>query len=74
MTRPPSITTKPALLLIRNGRQWWTCPACKKTLGEVTAGHVEVKIGPRQITLISDVTVQTCPQCGAASMYEREAA
>lgn len=74
MTNFPTIATKPALVVTRNGRQWWLCSDCKKTLAELTAGHVEIKVGPRHITLISDVTLQTCPQCGAASVYEREAA
>lgn len=61
-------TVAPARIETTQGRRWWKCPACGRTLGEVTSGKLIIKIDGRFIKLpiVAGVS-QVCPRCGGES-------
>jgi hypothetical protein len=66
-----------ARIVTTNGRTWWRCPACGRTMGEVDGGVVVVKSGDRVLVLTIGAGVsQRCPNhaCGAWSRMDAEAA
>lgn len=66
-----------ARIVTTNGRRWWRCPECGRTMGEVDGGIVVVKSGDRVLVLTIGAGVsQRCPNlsCGAWSRMDAEAA
>lgn len=62
MVAAPS--SRPARVVAVDGRRWWRCPGCGKTLGELREGRVVVKVGDRRLSLPAMVGLdQTCPAC-----------
>jgi hypothetical protein len=52
-----------------NGRQWWRCPCCRRTLAEIVGDRIVVKVAHQTVRLprVGDVD-QPCPRCGAVSV------
>lgn len=53
-----------------NGRRWWRCPECNRTMGEIDGNAVVVKSGDRVLVMrIGAGVEQRCPNlsCGVWS-------
>lgn len=58
----------PARIETAQGRRWWKCPACGRTLGELTGDRLVIRAGDRTIKLpIVPGTEQECPRCHGES-------
>jgi hypothetical protein len=57
-----------AVILEREGKRWWRCPCCRKTMGEFVGWRLIVMTHGRTFTfpLVIGMT-QTCPHCGQES-------
>lgn len=52
-------------------RRFWKCAVCGRTLGEITAEKLIVKVGERIIRLpLIAGTEQICPRCGGENRLE----
>lgn len=52
-----------------NGRLWWRCATCGRTLGELIAGRIVIKAGDRLVIAPAGAAIeQRCPMCGGMSV------
>jgi hypothetical protein len=60
-----------AVIFTRAGRQWWLCPNCRATMGELIGARLVVIAGRRHLTFpLTPGLRQTCPKCGTESEYQ----
>lgn len=68
------VTLYPARIVERQGRQWWLCPVCAKTLAEVIGDRIVIRVHERVIGMARAKTPdQVCPQCGTHSVLDEVA-
>ena len=66
-TRPERV---PVLTDVQ-GRTFWRCPNCGRTLAEVIGTQIIVKTGDRVIRVTrANPVEQVCPKCGETSTIE----
>lgn len=69
-----SATTE-AAILVREGKTWWRCQSCQRTLGELVGGRVVVKVNDRRLSLPRVAGLdQVCPRCGCLSVLPGDVA
>jgi uncharacterized C2H2 Zn-finger protein len=61
------VAIQAAKIVTVQGRRWWRCPECDKTLGEVVGGRVVVRRRDFSGEFGVDGSSQRCPKCGAIS-------
>lgn len=65
------VTLYPARIVERFGRRYWVCPNCGRTLAEMMAGRVIIKVHNRVIGFPAHAAMdQTCPRCGTVSVLD----
>jgi hypothetical protein len=53
----------------RPARQWWRCPSCRATLGEVVDGWLVMLIRGEAVRILVVPGLRvSCRKCGAASV------
>jgi hypothetical protein len=66
VTVPSPLAPVRARIEVRDGRTFWRCPACGRTLGEVAEGMLVIKVQDRRIVVPIGPSEQACP-CGLRS-------
>ncbi len=51
-------------LIVRDGRQWWSCQACNRKLAEVRGERVIVRSGRLHLEAAGGALCSVCPSCG----------
>jgi hypothetical protein len=70
---PAATLPRPATIRQTQGRRWWKCHGCGRTLGEVVGDRVIIKVGDRWIRLPAVPGLELecpVPQCRETSVLE----
>lgn len=63
------LVTKP------DGRCYWTCPNCRRVLGEIVNDTVVIKVGSRYLVIhLANDQIQRCPNCQIESVLAAQVA